>query len=240
MMQLNKYLAHAGITSRRKAAELIKQGLVSINHGVTFEPGYKVLSTDVVRVNKKPVTLQVQNNVYMLLNKPKGYITSVDDDQNRSTVMDLLGDTFEKYRLYPIGRLDRDTTGLLVVTNDGTLAHQLSHPRYEIPKTYVVTLDKSFDFRDLEVLKNGIMLEDGEAYFDSVICLNQTKTRLKVTLHSGKNRIIRRIFAKLFYEVIKLDRIGFAYLTKKDLSVGRWRFLTPKEVKLLKRNESSD
>lgn len=148
--------------------------------------------------------------------------------------MHLLGDTFKKHRLYPVGRLDRDTTGLLIVTNDGDLANTLSHPRYEISKTYVVTLDKSFQSHDYETVKKGIMLEDGQAFVDELICLNQAKTRLKISLHSGKNRIIRRIFEKLGYSVVKLDRTGFAHLIKKDLPAGCWRLLSSKDIALLK------
>lgn len=232
-MQLNKYLAYAGINSRRKSAELIKEGFVSINNGTVREPSYVVNASDVVRVNKKVVT-PPQSKVYILLNKPKGYVTTTDDEKDRFTVMHLLGDGFKKHRLFPVGRLDRDTTGLLIITNDGFLANRLSHPRYEVPKTYIVTLDKSFDYRDFDILKEGIALEDGEAYIDNLLCLNQSKTRLKVMLHSGKNRIIRRIFARLGYDVIKLDRTCFAHLSKKDLPVGRWRLLSNKEVELLK------
>ncbi len=231
-MQLNKYLAYAGISSRRKSAELIKQGVVSINNWVITEPGYLVKSTDAVRVNKKLVVLE--QNVYVLLNKPKGYITTTSDEKNRPTVVDLLVDSKITQNLKPVGRLDRDTTGLLLLTNDGTLAQRLSHPRYEITKTYIVTLNRSFDFRDTEALKNGVTLSDGEAYVDSVQSLNQTRTRLKVLLHSGKNRIIRRLFEHFGYTVVKLDRTGYADLSKKDLSIGRWRFLTPKEVAQLK------
>jgi len=231
-MQLNKYLAYAGINSRRKSVELIKQGLVSINNWVVTVPGYLVKETDAVRVNKKLVV--VQENVYVLLNKPKGFITTTEDEKNRPTVLDLLDDSKIPQKINPVGRLDRDTTGLLLLTNDGNLSQRLSHPRYEITKTYVVTLNRPFDFRDADALKNGVTLNDGEAYVDSVQSLNQSKTRLKVLLHSGKNRIIRRIFEHFGYKVIALDRTGYADLSKKNLSVGRWRFLTPQEVARLK------
>lgn len=231
-MQLNKYLAYAGISSRRKSAELIKQGLVSINNWVVTEPGYVVKSTDAVRVNKKLIV--PEQNVYVLLNKPKGYITTTDDEKNRPTVLDLLVDSKITQNLKPVGRLDRDTTGLLLLTNDGNLAQRLSHPRYEISKTYIVTLNRPFDFRDSDALKNGVTLPDGEAFVDGIQTLNQSKTRLKVLLHSGKNRIIRRLFDHFGYTVTKLDRTGYDDLSKKNLPVGRWRFLTPKEINQLK------
>lgn len=231
-MQLNKYLAYAGISSRRKSAELIKQGLVSINNWVVTEPGYLVKPNDAVRVNKKSVVLQ--DHVYVLLNKPKGYITTTEDEKNRPTVLDLLVDSNIKQTIKPIGRLDRDTTGLLILTNDGALAQRLSHPRYAITKTYIVTLNRSFDFRDSDALKNGVTLTDGEAFVDSVQSLNQVRSRLKVIMHSGKNRIIRRLFEHFGYTVMKLDRTGYADLSKKNLSVGRWRFLTQQEVARLK------
>lgn len=233
-MQLNKYLAYAGISSRRKAIDLIKEGVVTINHGIIYEPGYMVTSHDAVRVNKKLIIVKNAVPLYIVVNKPKGYVTTTDDEKNRPTVMDLLDFSMRTHRLYPVGRLDRDTTGLVLITNDGFLANRLSHPRYEVPKTYIVTLNHSFDWRDYEPLKNGIALDDGEAYIDSLISLNQPKTRLKVTLHSGKNRIIRRLFAKLGYTVVKLDRVAFAQVTKKDLPVGHWRFLSEDEVETLK------
>lgn len=231
-MQLNKFLAHAGVISRRKAVELIKQGLVSVNNVVVKHPAHLVTESDSVKINNKKIVLQ--HHIYILLNKPKGIITSTADEHRRDTILDLLDSSLKKYRLYPVGRLDRDTTGLLVITNDGDCAHRLSHPRYEISKTYVVTLDRPLEVYDYERIKEGIMLEDGQAFFDSFVYLNQSKTRLKVTLHSGKNRIIRRIFAYLGYGIKKLDRISFATITKKDLPVGRWRFLTPQEIASLK------
>lgn len=231
-MQLNKYLAYAGISSRRKAVELIKQGLVSINNWVIHEPGHVVKSTDAVRVNKR--LIEPQHSVYVLLNKPKGYITTTHDDKNRPTVVDLLVDSKIKQKIYPVGRLDFDSSGLVLLTNDGNLAQQLSHPRYEIPKIYIVTLDRSYEGKHTYELLNGVMLEDGKASLDSLDILNQAKTRLKVTLHSGKNRIIRRLFDAIGYNVIQLDRVGYANLSKKNLSVGRWRFLTLNEVKNLK------
>lgn len=231
-MQLNKYLAHAGISSRRKSVELIRQGLVTVNNGKVYEPGHFVKTTDVVRINKK--TVNPQTNLYILLNKPRGYITTTSDENGRSTVMDLLDTIPNKQRLYPVGRLDRDTTGLLLMTNDGTLTQRLAHPRYEVSKTYIVTIDSPFNSADYAPLKNGIALDDGEVMVDSVLCLNQSKTRLKVCLHSGKNRVIRRIFARLGYNVLKLDRVSFAQIVKKDLPVGRWRYLTDKEIERLK------
>lgn len=232
-MQLNKFIAHSGIASRRKAAEFIKQGLVTVNGTIIIEPGYNVEASDVVKLkNKKQVV--TQNQIYILINKPKGYITSTADEFDRDTILDLIDKSLKKYRLYPIGRLDRETTGLLLITNDGDFANKMSHPRYEIGKTYVATLERPLAALDYESIKNGISLDDGIATVDTLMYLNQGKTRLKINLHSGKNRIIRRIFAKLGYRIIKLDRVCFADLTKKGLSVGRWRFLTAKEVKQLK------
>ena len=228
-MQLNKYLAYAGISSRRKSVDLIKQGFVSINNAVIDNPAYIVQATDQVRLKKK--LIEEQKNIYILMNKPKAFITSTADEHSRATVMNLLDDTVRNYRLYPVGRLDRETTGLLLITNDGVLAQKLLHPRYEVSKTYVVTVDRPFQHNDYELLiKEGVMLVDGKAEVDKVVYLNRSKTRLKVILHSGKNRIIRRIFAKLNYNVIGLDRIGYADLSKRNLSIGRWRFLTKTEV----------
>ncbi len=231
-MQLNKYLAQAGISSRRKSVELIKQRLVSVNNAIIDNPAHILEADDQVRLNKK--IIKIQTFLYILLNKPKGYITSTADEKERSTVMELLGDAFTKHRLYPVGRLDRETTGLLLITNDGTLAQKLSHPRYDVRKTYFVTLDRPFQSQDFAIFKQGVKLADGPASVDQIVCLNQARTKLKVIVHSGKNRIIRRIFAHFSYNVIKLDRVCYADLTKKDLSVGRWRFLTAKEVERLR------
>jgi 23S rRNA pseudouridine2605 synthase len=229
-MQLNKYLAHAGISSRRKAVEIIKQGIVSINNWVVKEPGYIVKPNDAVRVNKKLVALQ--QHIYVLLNKPQGFITTVHDEKNRPTVLDLLSSKI-KNKMYPVGRLDCESTGLIVLTNDGALAQRLAHPRYETSKIYIVTLDQPYNGNNTPALLQGINLEDGRASVDALEVLNQARTRLKVTLHSGKNRIIRRLFEYLGYQVVQLDRVGYACLSKKRLSVGHWRFLTSSEIKQL-------
>ncbi|NDC40116.1 MAG: rRNA pseudouridine synthase [Chitinophagia bacterium] len=230
-MPLNKYLAHGGITSRRDAAGLVKQGVVKVNDTVVTEPGYKVLPEDVVTVHDKLVTPQ-KGLVYILLNKPKDYITTNDDPQGRRTVMELVQGA-EAERLFPVGRLDRHTTGLLLITNDGDLTQRLSHPAFNIKKVYQVTLDKALTKADFEKIANGLELEDGPVQVDAIAMLEK-KNEIGVEIHSGKNRIVRRIFEHLGYEVEKLDRVMYAGLTKKNLPRGKWRYLNEKEVVFLK------
>ncbi len=232
-IRLNRYIANAGICSRRKADELIEAGVVSVNGEVISELGFKVdPSKDTIRYNGE--TLKREKMVYVLLNKPKDYITTTDDPQERRTVMQLVEKASHE-RIYPIGRLDRNTTGLLLMTNDGDLAEKLSHPRNNIVKLYHVELDKSLTQGDLNKILFGLELEDGLIKPDAVSYVQGgSKREVGIQIHSGKNRIVRRIFEHLGYEVIKLDRVVYANLTKKDLPRGRWRHLEEKEVIQLK------
>ncbi|MBS1772684.1 MAG: rRNA pseudouridine synthase [Bacteroidetes bacterium] len=230
-MTLNKYIAHSGVTNRREAGEMVKQGKVKVNGELMLNPGYRVQPYDVVSIAGKKLTPQ-KGRVYVLLNKPKGYITTTDDPQGRETVMDLL-DGVEADRLYPVGRLDRNTTGLLLLTNDGDLAQRLSHPSYETKKVYQVTLNKALLKKDFEAILAGLTLEDGAVQVDALSYLDE-KNELGVEIHSGRNRIVRRIFESLGYEVEKLDRVMYAGLTKKNLPRGKWRLLAEKEIILLK------
>ncbi|HET9279094.1 MAG TPA: pseudouridine synthase [Flavitalea sp.] len=233
VMPLNKFVAHAGICSRRDAADLVKSGTVTVNGKAITEPGYKVASTDEVKVNGKRITSQ-KNLVYILLNKPKDFITTTEDPQGRKTVMDIVKSATSE-RVYPIGRLDRNTTGVLLLTNDGELAQKLSHPSYQIKKIYEVKLDRPLLKKDFDTIVNGVQLEDGFiapdvlAYADS-----KDKSVIGIEIHSGRNRIVRRIFEKLGYDVRNLDRVMYANLTKKNVERGKWRFLQEKEIRLLK------
>lgn len=232
-MPLNKFIAHAGVCGRREAADLVKEGKVTVNGDKIFEPGYKVSSKDKVIVKGKQVFLQ-RNAVYILLNKPKDYITTANDPQGRKTVLDLIkGATPE--RVYPVGRLDRNTTGVLILTNDGELAQKLTHPSFEVKKIYEVTLDKPVIKKDIEAIMTGITLEDGFVQADAVgYADDKNKHIVGIEIHSGRNRIVRRIFEHLGYDVKGLDRVMFANLTKKNVDRGKWRFLNEKEVRLLK------
>ena len=233
LIRLNRYIANAGICSRRKADELIAAGVVSVNGEVISELGHKVDPLkDLVRYNGE--ALKREKMVYVLLNKPKDYITTTDDPQERRTVMQLV-DKASKERIYPVGRLDRNTTGLLLMTNDGDLADKLSHPRNSVTKLYLVELDKGLTQGDLNKIGFGLELEDGFIKPDSVSYVTgASKKEIGIQIHSGKNRIVRRIFESLGYEVVKLDRSVYANLTKKDLPRGRWRYLDEKEVIQLK------
>lgn len=231
IMPLNKFIAHSGVCSRRDAVELIKNGKIAVNGKVATEPGYKVQPEDVIQLDGKPLKVQ-KNLVYLLLNKPKGFITTTDDPKGRRTVMDIFGDNI-KERVFPVGRLDRNTTGLLLLTNDGEVAQQLSHPKYENRKIYQVTLDRHVAKADFEQIIKGLELEDGVARVDQLAYLEK-KNEIGIEIHSGKNRIVRRIFEHLGYEVEKLDRVMYAGLTKKNLKRGQWRFLTKQEVINLK------
>lgn len=230
-IRLNKYIANSGICSRREADEYIAAGVVSVNGQIITEMGYKVNPGDEVKFHDKPI--RSEKMVYVLLNKPKDFLTTTNDDRDRKTVMNLVKDAGRE-RIYPVGRLDRATTGVLLLTNDGDLTKKLTHPSHEIKKIYQVELDKSLKPSDLEKIKDGIELEDGVAEVDEIIYSGDSKKVLGIELHSGKNRIVRRIFEALDYRVVKLDRVYFAGLTKKDLQRGRWRFLTEMEVNMLK------
>lgn len=232
-MPLNKYLAHSGVCSRRDAAELIKEGKVKVNAEVIWEPGYKVQENDIVTANGKKVTPEA-HLVYILLNKPKDYITTTDDPQKRKTVLDLIKNA-TKERIYPVGRLDRNTSGVLLLTNDGDLAQKLTHPSNEIKKIYAVTLNKPLDKKDFDKILKGVVLEDGPAPVDVLAYSDvNDKTQVGIEIHNGRNRIVRRIFESLGYDVKNLDRVMFGGLTKKNIERGKFRFLTEKEIRNLK------
>ena len=231
-IRLNKYLANAGVCSRREADEYIQAGAVLVNGTVVTELGTKVLRSDEVKFRDQPVTME--KKVYVLLNKPKDYVTTSDDPQQRKTVMDLVKNACEE-RIYPVGRLDRNTTGVLLLTNDGDLASKLTHPKFLKKKVYHVYLDKPVTATDLQKIAEGIELEDGEVHADAIEYASPTdEKQVGIEIHSGKNRIVRRIFESLGYRVVKLDRVQFAGLTKKNLRRGDWRFLTQKEVRMLR------
>ena len=231
-LRLNKFLANAGVCSRREADEFIQAGLVTVNGEVVTELGTKILRTDEVKFHDAPVTLE--KKVYVLLNKPKDYVTTSDDPQQRKTVMDLVKDVCPE-RIYPVGRLDRNTTGVLLLTNDGDLASKLTHPKFLKKKVYHVHLDKNLTSHDMDQILEGIQLEDGEIKADAIeYADDRDKSQVGIEIHSGKNRIVRRIFESLGYRVTKLDRVQFAGLTKKNLRRGDWRFLTEKEVDMLR------
>jgi 23S rRNA pseudouridine2605 synthase len=233
-IRLNKYLASTGLCSRREADELITAGLVTINNKLVTELGVKVNPGDVVKYNGE--ILKEEKKVYILLNKPKDYVTTVEDPYAKKTVLDLVKGAC-KERIYPVGRLDRNTTGVLLLTNDGELTKRLTHPRFEKLKIYHVHLSKNIKPADMEKISTGITLEDGLIKADSVNYADPIdKTQVGIELHSGKNHIVRRIFEHLGYEVVKLDRVYFAGLTKKNLQRGEWRFLTEKEIAMLKMN----
>ncbi len=231
-LRLNKYLANAGVCSRREADEHIQAGHVTVNGEVVTELGSKVLRTDEVKFNDQPV--QLEKKVYVLLNKPKDYVTTSDDPQQRKTVMDLVRNVCPE-RIYPVGRLDRNTTGVLLLTNDGDLASKLTHPKFLKKKVYHVFLDKPVTAHDLQQISDGIELEDGEVHADAISYADtKDEKQVGIEIHSGKNRIVRRIFESLGYRVVKLDRVQFAGLTKKNLRRGDWRFLTEQEVDMLR------
>ena len=231
-IRLNKFLANAGVCSRREADEFIQAGVVTVNGEVVTELGTKVLRTDVVKFHDDPVNLE--KKVYVLLNKPKDYVTTSDDPQQRKTVMDLVKGACPE-RIYPVGRLDRNTTGVLLLTNDGDLASKLTHPKFLKKKIYHVYLDKNVTAHDLQQIADGIQLEDGEIKADDIQYADPVdKKQVGIEIHSGKNRIVRRIFESLGYKVLKLDRVQFAGLTKKNLRRGDWRYLTEEEVDRLR------
>jgi len=232
-MRLNKFIANSGICSRREADKLIEAGKIRINSKIITALGTKVSSKDIVTYNKK--ILKSESLVYVLLNKPKGFITTTDDPFERKTVMSLVKKSCPQ-RIFPVGRLDRNTTGLLLFTNDGDLAKKLTHPKHDIKKIYYAILDKPLERDDLEKIATGINLEDGFVKADKISYITGVpdEREIGIELHSGKNQIIRRIFQSLGYEVTKLDRVSFSGLTKKDIPRGKWRFLKDKEVSMLK------
>ncbi len=231
-VRLNKYLANAGICSRREADNYIEAGLVSVNGTVVTELGVKVTPNDDIRFNGERVN--PERKVYVLLNKPKDCVTTVDDPQERRTVLDCLKG-IGKERIYPVGRLDRNTTGVLLLTNDGDMASKLTHPKFMKKKIYHVTCDKNVAMSDMDLLASGIELEDGPIYADEVSYVNDAdRSQIGIEIHSGKNRIVRRMMEHLGYRVVKLDRVLFAGLTKKNLKRGDWRYLTEKEVNMLR------
>ena len=231
-IRLNKFLANAGVCSRREADEFIQAGVVTVNGEAVTELGTKVMRTDEIKFHDQPVTLE--KKVYVLLNKPKDCVTTSDDPQQRKTVMDLVKNVCPE-RIYPVGRLDRNTTGVLLLTNDGDLASKLTHPKFLKKKVYHVYLDKNVTAHDMQQIATGIQLEDGEIKADAIEYASDTdKSQVGIEIHSGKNRIVRRIFESLGYRVVKLDRVQFAGLTKKNLRRGDWRFLTEKEVEMLR------
>lgn len=232
-MRLNKFVAHCGICSRRQAIEYVRDGLVTVNGEKITEPGFEVNETDKVAFKGKAIRPEGRK-VYILMNKPRDVLTTVSDDRGRRTVMDLLKDKVRE-RIFPVGRLDRNTTGLLLLTNDGDLAEKLAHPSHKVKKIYHVVLDKSIPQADIDKIKAGVTLEDGVALIDGIDYVEgAAKNEVGVEIHIGKNRIVRRIFEHLGYEVVKLDRVYYGGLTKKDLPRGFWRRLTQREVIMLK------
>lgn len=230
-IRLNKYIANSGVCSRREADELITMGLISVNGKTITELGYKVNPGDEVRHESK--VLKAEKPVYVLMNKPKGFLTTTVDPQERNTVMHIIGNAV-KERIYPVGRLDRNTTGLLLLTNDGDLADKLMHPSYNVKKIYKVELDKPFTKTDLARLFEGVQLEEGKAMVDDAAVISDDRKTVGIEIHIGWNRVVRRIFEALEYQVVKLDRSVYAGLDKKDLSRGQWRMLTKEEVVRLK------
>lgn len=233
-VRLNKFLANTGLCSRRDADEYIKAGLVTVNGKVVTQMGVRVTYEDDVRFNGE--RMRGEKKVYIIMNKPKDFVTTVSDPHAEKCVMDLISKTLCPERVFPVGRLDKSTTGVLLFTNDGELAEKLTHPSYQKKKIYQVTLDRNFKSSDMTKLSNGVELEDGMAYADEIAYVGDAKDVVGIEIHSGKNRIVRRMFEHLDYKVKKLDRVYFAGLTKKNLSRGQWRFLSDEEVLMLKMN----
>lgn len=232
-MRLNKYVAHAGVCARRQAAEYIKEGLVSVNGQVEKAPGYQVQAGDEITFKGRPIAPETRK-IYVLMNKPKDVITTVKDEKNRKTVIDLLRGKIEE-RIFPVGRLDRMTTGLLLLTNDGDLAEKIMHPRHKMKKVYNASLDRPIKPEELDRIRKGLKLEDGLAPVNWIEYLNEKKqNEVALEIQIGRNRIVRRIFEHLGYEVKKLDRVYLGGLTKKDLPRGFWRRLTEREIQMLK------
>ncbi len=232
LIRLNKYMANAGLCSRREADEYIQAGKVSVNGTVVTELGTKISRSDVVECDGKVVT--PEKKCYVLLNKPKDCVTTSDDPNGRTTVLDIVKNACQE-RIYPVGRLDRNTTGVLLLTNDGDLASKLTHPKFVKKKIYQVWTDKDITEEDMQRIADGIELEDGEIHADAISYVSETdRNQAGIEIHSGRNRIVRRIFEHLGYRVTKLDRVYFAGLTKKNLPRGRWRYLTQEEVNFLR------
>jgi 23S rRNA pseudouridine2605 synthase len=231
-MRLNKFIAHSGICSRREADELITAGVITVNDEVITELGSRVKQGDLVKYNGERI--RSEKKVYILLNKPKDYVTTNDDPEGRKTVLDLIRNAGDE-RVYPVGRLDRNTTGVLLLTNDGEIAAKLSHPKFNRKKIYHIFLDKPLTTEDFDKVIQGVQLEDGFVQPDSLSYVSpETKSEVGLEIHSGKNRIVRRIFESLGYDIDKLDRVSFAGLTKKNLPSGKLRFLSEKDVNMLK------
>ncbi|HRY97464.1 MAG TPA: pseudouridine synthase, partial [Bacteroidales bacterium] len=233
-MRLNQYIARSGICSRREADKLIPSGVIRVNGKVVTELGFKVFPGDKVQMEEQ--TLRAERMQYVVLNKPKGYLTTMDDPEERRTVMDLVAGACDE-RIYPVGRLDRNTTGVLLLTNDGEMATRLTHPRHRVKKVYHVTLDKNLTKAHMMQIADGLTLDDGPVKVDAIAWVGEgsDKKEVGVELHSGRNRIVRRIFEQLGYDVIKLDRVMFAGITKKETPRGKWRHLTAAEISILKR-----
>lgn len=233
-MKLNKYIAHSGLCSRRKAAELVKAGDIKVNGEVNINPATEISESDIVTYDDKDLAVE-EEKVYLLMNKPKNVVTTLSDERDRTTVLDIIRGEKITQRIYPVGRLDRNTTGLLLLTNDGDLAKKLSHPSHKVKKIYEVTLDKEVSDEDVERIARGLKLDDGIAPVDGVSHIKgMSKNLVGIEIHIGRNRIVRRIFEHLGYEVIKLDRVYYAGLTKKDLPRGWNRRLTEQEIIMLK------
>ena len=232
LIRLNKYIASTGLCSRRQADVFIKSGLITVNNKIITELGTRIYQKDIVKYNGERI--KEEKRIYILLNKPKDYVTTVEDPHASKTVLDLVRHAC-KERVYPVGRLDRTTTGVLLITNDGDLTKRLTHPKFNKLKIYQVTLNKGLKPGDLEKISKGVTLEDGFIKADSISYVNPADKKIVgVEIHSGRNRIVRRIFEHLNYRIMKLDRVYFAGLTKKGLSRGQWRFLTEKEISMLK------
>ena len=229
-IRLNKFLANAGICSRREADDFIQAGVITVNGQVADNLGVKVLPTDDVRFHDQPV--RRERKVYILLNKPKNTVTTTDDPEERHTVIDIVRSACAE-RIYPVGRLDRNTTGVLLLTNDGDLAAKLTHPKFNKKKIYAVTLDRDLDEIDEAIIRSGIVLDDERIIPDALEFPKDDRRHIGLEIHSGQNRVVRRIFEKVGYKVVNLDRVSFAGLTKKNVGRGKWRFLTPKEVSFL-------
>lgn len=230
-MRLNRFIANSGVCSRREADEFIKAGVITVNGVVVTELGVKVKPSDEIRFNDE--TLKGEQKVYILMNKPKGFVTTVEDPHADKTVIDIVKNSCPQ-RVYPVGRLDKNSLGVLLLTNDGELTRQLTHPSYNKKKIYQVTLDKPLTKAHLDQIAKGVTLEDGEIIVDDIAWVDASKKEVGVEIHSGRNRVVRRIFESLGYKISKLDRVFFAGLTKKNLKRGAWRFLTPAEVSMLK------
>ena len=231
-MRLNKYLSKSGIASRRESDNLIQMGTTEVNGLLCLDPAYQVKESDVVSYDGKKIKPEI-NKIVLMLHKPPKIITTVKDTHGRKTVLDIIE---ASSRVVPIGRLDKDTTGLLLFTNDGALAKELTHPKHEVSKIYNVSLNKSVSQRDMEAIKSGVKLEDGLIKTDDIRYTDNSHNTVQLTIHSGKNRIIRRLFSFFNYDVKKLDRVGYSFLNKNNLKQGKWRILTVKEVTELKKN----